>query len=69
MNLTIDPRLLSVAITELPTVIDLLKSAFRRAHPDQPAPTSEEVIAAYQSALRTSLATDDAYLAAHPDQA
>lgn len=58
-------QLLDVAIAELPGVISWLKSAFAKAHPDQPQPTSEEVIAAYQAAYTQSLAIDDAILAQH----
>ncbi len=67
-NIDIDPRLINVAIEELPAIIAWLRSAFQNRHPDAPVPTSEEIIAAYESAYQTSLATDDAILAAHPEQ-
>lgn len=61
-----NPLLLKIAIDEGPAVIGLLKLAFGRAHPGQPEPTSEEVIAAYESAFASSIARDEAWLAAHP---
>lgn len=61
-----DPRLVEVALKELPGVIGALRSAFAAKHPGVPAPTDEEVIAAYQSALASSLAKDEAWLTAHP---
>lgn len=67
--INIDPRLLAVAIDELPNVIAYLKGLFHQAHPDAPAPTDAEIIAAYESAFQSSLAKDDAWLAAHPDGA
>lgn len=58
--------LLALALQETPTIIDALVKKFSAAHPDEPTPTSEEVIAAYQQAFTSSLAKDDAWLAAHP---
>ena len=66
MALKIDPRLVLVAIQEGPAIIAALKSAFSKAHPDVPAPTSEEVVAAYEALFTSDLATDDAWLSAHP---
>jgi hypothetical protein len=62
----IDPRLIGIAIEELPVAIDWIKSAFATRHPDAPQPTSEEIIAARDEAYRSSLAKDDAILAEHP---
>ncbi len=59
--------LIAVAIEQTPALIALLRSIFVRQHPDAPVPTDEEVIAAYQSALASSLAQDAAWLAAHPE--
>lgn len=61
-----DPALVALAIREIPTVIDGIKALFARHHPDQPQPTSEEVMAALESAFQSSLARGDAWLAAHP---
>lgn len=59
--------LIALAIQEAPGIIALLKDAFKRDNPDAPVPTDEEVIAAYESAFRSSLAKDEAWLAAHPE--
>lgn len=61
------PQLLAVVIQELPTAIALVRAMFVKANPDAPVPTSEEVLAAYHTAVATTLATDAAILAAHPD--
>lgn len=59
--------LLLVAIKNAPAVIALIKDAFRREHPDAPTPTDAEVIKAEVSAFLSSMAKDDAWLAAHPE--
>lgn len=58
--------LVQLAITETPNIITALKSLFASQHPTAPVPTDDEVIAAYQQALASSLAKDDNWLAAHP---
>jgi hypothetical protein len=58
--------LVLLAIQEAPTIIATLKSLFAKAHPGDPEPTNEEVIAAYQQALASSLAKDDDWLSQHP---
>ena len=60
--------LLQLAITEAPNVIALLKDAFKKSNPGDPEPTDAEVIAAYNSAFASSIAKDDAWLAAHPEK-
>jgi hypothetical protein len=60
-------NLINVAIAQAPAVIGFLKEAFLEAHPTDPQPTDEEVIAAYHSAFASSIAKDEAYLAAHPE--
>lgn len=65
--MALDPRLVQIGIAELPAMIDFLKSAFRRRHPGDPEPTSEDVIAAYELAFASSLAKDDLWLATHPE--
>lgn len=59
-------NLVNVAIAETPAIIEFLKAAFAKAHPNDPSPTDADVIAAYQSAFASSIAKDDAWLAAHP---
>jgi hypothetical protein len=58
--------LVTIAIAELPDAIKFLKGLFVSANPDAPVPTDAEVIAAYLSACASSIATDEAWLAAHP---
>lgn len=60
--------LVTLAINEAPAIISAIKGLFTQRHPGQPEPTSEEVIAALQSALESSLAKDAAWLAAHGSQ-
>jgi hypothetical protein len=50
----------------LPSVIGLVRDLFAQAHPDDPAPTDAEVLAAFASTCAKSLAVDEAWLAAHP---
>jgi hypothetical protein len=62
----IDPRLLAVGIEAAPQLIGLFRDLFVAKHPDAPVPTSEEVIATFEQTFTSSLAIDDAILAA-PD--
>ena len=62
----VDPRLVMLAAQELPAIIGYLKGLFAKAHPGEPEPSSEDVIATYQALFASSLATDEAWLAAHP---
>lgn len=55
-----------LAIQEIPNVVDYLKSLFAKQNPTLPEPTSDEVIAAYRAGFASSVAKDDAWLAAHP---
>jgi len=59
--------LIALALEQTPNLILALKAAFVKRHPDLPEPTSEEIIAAYNSAFVSTVAKDDAFLAAHPD--
>ena len=58
--------LVAIAIQNLPAIIESLKGFFQQANPGAPLPTDEEVIAAYQEALASSLAKDANWLASHP---
>jgi hypothetical protein len=59
---------IGAATTLLPSVIDLVKTLFVNKNPEQPPPTSAEVLLALNSAVAKSLAADDAWLAAHPKE-
>lgn len=58
--------LLALITGLLPDAIALAKEAFAKENPDAPEPTEEQVMAAYIHAFTSSLAKDDAWLAAHP---
>lgn len=62
-----NPLLVNIAIQELPELIAFLRIQFRKQNPTEPTPTNKEVIAAYESALASSLAKDAAWLALHPE--
>ena len=57
--------LVAIAIQQLPAIIDSLRGLFQQQNPGLPPPTDEEVIAAYQQALTSSLARDAEWLAQH----
>ena len=60
--------LLTVALQETPAVIDAIKSLFAKSNPDATAPTSADVIAAFDAAFKSSIAVDEAWIATHPVQ-
>lgn len=60
-------KLVQLAVTHAPAVIEMLKGLFRRENPTAPEPTNEEVMAAYHQAFG-SLAVDEAWLKANPPQ-
>ena len=58
--------LVSAIVGMLPSVISLVQSLFAHQNPGVPPPTSAEVKLAFAQACMSSLAVDDAWLAAHP---
>jgi len=56
----------TVAIQNLPGILGFLKSMFAAANPNAPAMTDDQAKAALLSALASSIAIDEAWLAAHP---
>ena len=60
--------LLLLAIKEMPNIIDFVKSAFVKANPGAPMPTSEEVLQMTAQAITSSLAKDENWLKAHPQR-
>jgi hypothetical protein len=63
----VNQALLQLAIQETPALIAGIKSLFAKDNPDEPLPTNDEVIAAFDSAFRSSLAKDEAWLAVHTE--
>lgn len=59
-------QLITLAIQQAPSVIAGLKELFQKENPDAPVPTEVEIIQAFNSAFFSSLAVDEAWLAAHP---
>lgn len=64
--MAVDPRLVSVLTEEAPAIIGLVQSLFAKRHPDQPVPTSEEVIAAWETLYAADLAKDEQLLKDNP---
>lgn len=67
----IDPRhtqLLMVAIQHVPAIVAWVKATFKKDNPDAELPTDDEVVAALRDAIASSVAKDDAWLAAHPEE-
>ena len=65
--MSVKERVVALALSELPTVVALLRERFAKANPGAPPPTSEEILAGLDAACVASLAKDEAWLAAHPE--
>jgi hypothetical protein len=61
------PEILALIMKLLPASIAFFKSVFKVTNPNEPVPTDEQIIAAYQQALQSSLDKDQAWLDAHPE--
>lgn len=61
------PQLLQLLIDQSPAIVAGIKALFKRDNPDAPEPTDQEVLDAARQVFTESLATDDAWLAAHPN--
>lgn len=66
-DMSLSGVLLAAAIQELPSIIDGLRALFTKDHPEVTAPTDDEVLGALNAAYASSLAKDQAWLAAHPE--
>lgn len=60
--------LVATAIEELPELISFFKYLFAKKNPNQPSPTSDEVLEALDHAVASGIAKDDLWLATHPIQ-
>ena len=58
--------IIGAVTTVLPSVINLVQALFVKQNPNEAPPTSAEVVGAWIAACTTTLAKDDAWLAAHP---
>ena len=58
--------LVTLAITELPNIIAMIRAAHATANPTAPPLTEDQVKAALLSAVASSIAKDDLWMAAHP---
>ena len=56
--------LTQLLIAEGPALVSFVAGLFRKANPEAPAPTSEEVVAAFEALFTSSLARDEFLIAA-----
>ena len=61
-----NPLLIGVIIKELPALIGVVKDAFHKQQPGDPVPSEADIFVAFNAAFYSSLAKDEAWLAAHP---
>lgn len=58
--------LLLLALQQAPAIIATLRDLFRTRHPQDPVPTDEEILAAFNEACTSLIQKSEAWLAAHP---
>lgn len=63
-----DPALVMFAIKEAPAAIAAFRALFGKAHPNEPVPDDAQVLEAFNEAHRRTIATDDKWLADHPEK-
>lgn len=56
-----------VAVRIVPEIVALVRSFHTAANPNAPTPTDAEVLEGLRQAVSSSIAKDDAWLAAHPE--
>ena len=66
--MAVDPRIVNVLIDEAPAITAFIQGIFAKKHPGEPVPTSEQVIAAYESLYQTDVARDEQLLRDNPDK-
>jgi hypothetical protein len=55
-----------VAVQLIPEIMAMVRARHATADPNAPTPGDAEVLAGLAQAVQSSIATDDAWLAAHP---
>ena len=61
-------KLIGVIRVMFPSIVKLVQALIAHQNPDDPPPTSAEVLEAFRLACVTSLAEDEEWLAAHPPE-
>ena len=62
----VDPRLIQIGIELAPTFVNLFKTMFHAANPDEPVPTDAEILAASEATFSSEHAKNIDILKSHP---